>query len=269
MTPVECGEHLWGMRTCVADCGCAGGQVAANCSFIPACSRCVNFGGAFEIECLRCSAPRVRSEEVTLPFGPEDIKYWRGRVANRVFEPDYLWAVKDVKMAIARFIVTLDAAHAERDEAQMEYADCLAARTEPLVRTLGEPDDFAAAGLTADSIPVVEPELLSGASLIAAIKTVEPGYEPDRLVGWDAVAAIIRAQVPGLEALEGMREFAAHDESCIFSIDLSGVNGDEWGGNNARRCDCGFDSALALHSRAITVALASEVKRRPHCQQTT
>ena len=53
------------------------------------------------------------------------------------------------------------------------------------------------------------------------------------------------------EALERMREFAQHRWDCIFSADLSGVNGDEWQGRNARRCSCGFDEALALYDAAL------------------
>lgn len=53
------------------------------------------------------------------------------------------------------------------------------------------------------------------------------------------------------EALEEMRTFAEHDGGCIFTADLSGANGDEWHGDNARRCNCGFDDALALYDAVL------------------
>ena len=56
------------------------------------------------------------------------------------------------------------------------------------------------------------------------------------------------------DALEAMREFAEHSSDCIFAADLSGVNGDEWAGERARRCSCGFDKALTLYDAALTEA---------------
>jgi hypothetical protein len=56
-----------------------------------------------------------------------------------------------------------------------------------------------------------------------------------------------------LEALERMREFAAHEPECLFATDLSGVNGDEFS-ENPRRCSCGFDEALALYEANLAAA---------------